>query len=84
MKIEPRYGWALIAKANIDQLEGRYGDALGTLIQSQSQASFPTLTFELVKALMSLDGYDQALEVMKAGTGLRRRSFVATSATVYC
>jgi tetratricopeptide (TPR) repeat protein len=64
LKIEPRYGWALIAKGNIDQLEGRYGDALGTLIQAQAQASFPTLTFELVKALMSLDGYDQALEVM--------------------
>ncbi|MFL6214975.1 MAG: tetratricopeptide repeat protein [Blastocatellia bacterium] len=64
LKIEPRYGWALIAKGNIDQLEGKYGDALATLIQAQAQASFPTLTFELVKALMSLDGYDQALEVM--------------------
>ena len=64
IKIEPRYGWALITKGNIDQLEGKYGDALGTLIQAQAQASFPTLTFELVKALMSLDGYDQALEVM--------------------
>ncbi|HKP11271.1 MAG TPA: tetratricopeptide repeat protein, partial [Blastocatellia bacterium] len=64
LKIEPRYGWALIAKGNIDQIEGKYGDALSTLIQAQAQASFPTLTFELVKALMSLDGYDQALEVM--------------------
>ncbi|MFL6275530.1 MAG: tetratricopeptide repeat protein [Blastocatellia bacterium] len=64
LKIEPRYGWALITKGNIDQLEGRYGDALGTLIQAQAQATFPTLTFELVKALMSLDGYDQAVEVM--------------------
>ena len=64
LKIEPRYGWALITKGNIDQLEGRYGDALGTLIQAQAQATFPTLTFELVKALMSLDGYDQAIEVM--------------------
>ncbi|MEN3331707.1 MAG: hypothetical protein V7641_1072 [Blastocatellia bacterium] len=64
LKIEPRFGWALITKGNIDQLEGRYGDALGTLIQAQAQASFPTLTFELVKALMSLDGYSQALEVM--------------------
>jgi tetratricopeptide (TPR) repeat protein len=64
LKIEPRYGWALITKGNVDQLEGKYGDALGTLIQAQAQASFPTLTFELVKALMSLDGYSQALEVM--------------------
>jgi tetratricopeptide (TPR) repeat protein len=64
LKIEPRYGWALITKANIDQVEGRYGDALGTLIQAQAQATFPTLTFELVKALMSLEGYGQALEVM--------------------
>jgi tetratricopeptide (TPR) repeat protein len=64
LKIEPRYGWALIVKGNIDQLEGRYGDALATLIQAQAQASFPTLTFELVKSLMALDGYDQALEVM--------------------
>jgi tetratricopeptide (TPR) repeat protein len=64
LKLEPRYGWALITKGNIDLLEGKYGDALATLIQAQAQASFPTLTFELVKALMSLDGYDQALEVM--------------------
>jgi len=64
LKIEPRYGWALITKGNVDQLEGKYGDALGTLIQAQAQATFPTLTFELVKALMSLDGYTQALEVM--------------------
>jgi tetratricopeptide (TPR) repeat protein len=64
LKIEPRYGWALLTKANVDMLDGRYGDALGTLIGAQAQASFPTLTFELVKTLMALDGYDQALEVM--------------------
>lgn len=64
LKIEPRYGWALLTKANVDMLEGRYGDALGTLIGAQAQASFPTLTFELVKTLMALDGYDQALEVL--------------------
>jgi tetratricopeptide (TPR) repeat protein len=64
LKIEPRYGWALLTKANVDTLEGRYGDALGTLIGAQAQASFPTLTFELVKTLMALDGYDQALEVL--------------------
>lgn len=63
-RIEPRYAWTHITKANIDALEGKYGDALATLIQAQTLASFPTLSFELVKMLMALDGYDQALEVM--------------------
>ncbi|HKP85038.1 MAG TPA: tetratricopeptide repeat protein [Blastocatellia bacterium] len=64
VKIEPRYGWAFITKANIDMLDGRFGDALATLISAQAHASFSTLSFELVKALMALDGYDQALEIM--------------------
>jgi tetratricopeptide (TPR) repeat protein len=62
--IEPRYAWAFITKANMDLIEGKLGDALSTLISGQAHANFPTLTFELVKALMALDGYDQALEVM--------------------
>lgn len=64
VRIEPRYGWAFITKANMDLIEGRFGDALSTLISAQGHANFPTLTFELVKALMALDGYDQALDVM--------------------
>ncbi len=64
LKIEPRYGWAFITKANIDLLDGRFGDALSTLISAQAHAGFATLSFELVKALMALDGYDQAIEVM--------------------
>lgn len=64
LKIEPRYGWAFIAKANVDLLDGRFGDALSTLITGQAHASFSTLSFELVKTLMALDGYDQALDVM--------------------
>jgi tetratricopeptide (TPR) repeat protein len=62
--IEPRYAWTAITKANIDSLEGKHGDALATLITSQKLASFPTLNFELVKGLMALDGYDQAIEIM--------------------
>ena len=34
------------------------------LLGAQTQASFATLTFELAKAFMSVDGYDQAIEVM--------------------
>ena len=64
IRIEPRYAWALIAKAEIDLFERRYGDALSTLLAAQSQASFATLTFELAKSLMAVDGYDQATEVM--------------------
>ena len=64
IRIEPRYGWALIAKAEIDLLENKYGDALSTMLGAQSQASFATLTFELAKSLMAVDGYDQATEVM--------------------
>jgi tetratricopeptide (TPR) repeat protein len=64
VRIEPRYAWAFITKANMDLIEGKFGDALSTLITAQGHANFPTLTFELVKALMALDGYDQALDVM--------------------
>jgi tetratricopeptide (TPR) repeat protein len=63
LKIEPRFAWTMIVKANIDALEGKSGDALATLISAQQQAGFSTLTFELAKVLMTLDGYDQASEV---------------------
>ena len=62
--IEPRYAWAFIAKAETDTVEGKFGDALATLIGAQAHAGFATLTFELAKAFMALDGYDQATEVM--------------------
>jgi tetratricopeptide (TPR) repeat protein len=64
-RIEPRYAWGFIAKAETDALEGKFGEALATLIGAQAQAGFATLTFELAKALMALDGYDQATEVMR-------------------
>ncbi len=64
-RIEPRYAWGFIAKAETDALEGKFGDALATLIGAQAHAGFATLTFELAKALMALDGYDQATEVMR-------------------
>ncbi|HSO76598.1 MAG TPA: tetratricopeptide repeat protein [Blastocatellia bacterium] len=64
LTVEPRYAWALITKAEIDLLESRYGDALSVLLGAQTQASFATLTFELAKMFMSVDGYDQAIEVM--------------------
>lgn len=70
-KIEPRYAWTHIIKGNIDLLEGKYGDALTTMISAQQLASFPTLTFELVKTLMAVDGYDQAIDVLN-------RSFTLT------
>jgi tetratricopeptide (TPR) repeat protein len=63
-RIEPRYAWAFIAKAETDVLEGKFGDSLGTLISGQAHAGFATLTFSLAKAYLSLDGYDQATEVM--------------------
>lgn len=63
-RIEPRYAWAFIAKAETDVLEGKFGDALATLIGAQAHAGFATLSFELAKALMALDGYDQATEVL--------------------
>ena len=64
VEIEPRYAWTSITKANIDFLEGKFGDGLATLITAQQLGGFPTLSFELAKALMSLDGYDQAIEVL--------------------
>jgi tetratricopeptide (TPR) repeat protein len=64
-RIEPRYAWAFIAKAETDALEGKFGDALATLLSGQSHAGFATLTFELAKAFLALDGYDQVTEVMR-------------------
>ncbi|HLF84507.1 MAG TPA: tetratricopeptide repeat protein, partial [Blastocatellia bacterium] len=63
-RIEPRYAWTFIAKSETDALEGKFGDALATLLSGQSHAGFATLTFELAKAFLALDGYDQATEVM--------------------
>jgi tetratricopeptide (TPR) repeat protein len=64
IRLEPRYAWALITRAETDLLENRYGDALAALLGAQNQASFATLTFELAKTFMAVDGYDQATEVM--------------------
>ena len=63
-KIEQRYAWAHIAKANIDALESKFGDALATILPAQNLGAFPTLSFEVAKALIALDGYDQAIDVM--------------------
>src|SRR5262249_21692118 len=63
-RIEPRYAWVHIAKANIDALESQAGDALSTMIMAQQLASFPTVNFELAKALMAVDGYSQAIDVL--------------------
>jgi tetratricopeptide (TPR) repeat protein len=63
-RIEPRYAWTFIAKAETDALEGKYGDALGTLLSGQSHAAFATLSLALTKAFIALDGYEQATEVM--------------------
>lgn len=70
-RIEPRYAWTHIIKGNLDLIEGKYGDAITTMISAQQLASFPTLTFELVKTLMAVDGYDQAIDVLN-------RSFTVT------
>lgn len=64
-RLVPRYAWAFIAKANADAQENRYGDALATIIQAQQLGQFATLNFEVVKALMTVDGYDQAAEMLK-------------------
>ena len=63
-RIEARYAWAFITKAETDAIEGKFGDALATLISAQAHGGFATLTFNLAKALMTLDGYEQATEVM--------------------
>jgi tetratricopeptide (TPR) repeat protein len=63
-RIAPRYAWAHITKANIDLAEGKFGDALSTMLLAQNLGNFPTLKFELAKMLVALDGYDQASEVL--------------------
>src|SRR5262249_54672319 len=64
LTIEPRYAWAHIARAGIEAQDGKWGNALSTMMLAQQLGGFPTLSFELAKMLMSLDGYDQATEVM--------------------
>ncbi|HYL99566.1 MAG TPA: tetratricopeptide repeat protein, partial [Blastocatellia bacterium] len=62
--IEPRYAWAFIAKADVNEMESNYGEALSTIILAQQLGSFPTLKFELAKAFLQVDGYDQAVTVL--------------------
>jgi tetratricopeptide (TPR) repeat protein len=64
VRIEPRYAWTHIVKANLDFAESKFGDGLSTIIAAQTLGSFATLNFEVVKALMGVDGYDQAVDVM--------------------
>jgi tetratricopeptide (TPR) repeat protein len=64
-RLVPRYAWAFIAKANADAQENKYGDALATIMQAQQFGQFATLNFEVVKALLTVDGYDQAVDVLK-------------------
>ena len=42
----------------------KYGDALSTILNAQNLGNFPTLSFEVVKMLMALDGYDQAIDIL--------------------
>jgi tetratricopeptide (TPR) repeat protein len=63
-RIVPRFAWVHIAKANADLLESKYGDSLSTMITAQEYGQFATMNFELIKMLMAVDGYDQALNVM--------------------
>ena len=65
LKIQPRYIWSHITKANIDSFEGKSGDALSTMLISQNYGGFPTQTFETAKVFAALDGYDQAVDIMK-------------------
>jgi Flp pilus assembly protein TadD len=62
--IQPRYAWAHIARASIEAQDGKLGNALSTMMLAQQLGVFPTLTFELARMLMALDGYDQATEVL--------------------
>jgi tetratricopeptide (TPR) repeat protein len=63
-RIVPRFAWVHIAKANADLLENKFGDSLSTMITAQEYGQFATMNFELIKMLMAVDGYDQALSVM--------------------
>lgn len=58
--IEPRFAWTFITKADADELEGNYGEALSTIILAQQLGTFPTLKFAMAKAFMIVDGYNQA------------------------
>jgi tetratricopeptide (TPR) repeat protein len=63
-RIVPRFAWVHIAKANADLQENKYGDSLSTMITAQEYGQFATMNFELIKMLMAVDGYDQALNIM--------------------
>src|SRR5262249_12916162 len=51
-------------RASIEAQDSKLGNSLSTMILAQQLGVFPTLSFELAKALMSVDGYDQAAEVL--------------------
>jgi tetratricopeptide (TPR) repeat protein len=63
-RIVPRFAWIHIAKANADLQDNKYGDSLSTMITAQEYGQFATMNFELIKMLMAVDGYDQALNIM--------------------
>ncbi|MGE0133487.1 MAG: tetratricopeptide repeat protein [Blastocatellales bacterium] len=60
--VEPRYGWARIAAAEVDLASGKYFEAERNLIAARSYASFPTLYFTLGKLYLAVEDFDGAME----------------------
>jgi tetratricopeptide (TPR) repeat protein len=66
MRFEPRFAWSHIVQGNILLAEKKYGEAIAALTQAENYGDFPTLHFELAKAYMVADRYDDALEHLAA------------------
>jgi tetratricopeptide (TPR) repeat protein len=66
MRYEPRFAWTHIVRGNVLLGQKKYTEAIQALNEAQGYGDFPTLHFELAKAHMVNDQYEQALEQLHA------------------
>lgn len=66
MRYEPRFAWTHIVRGNVLLGQKKYNEAIQALNEAQGYGDFPTLHFELAKAHMVNDQYEQALEQLHA------------------
>jgi tetratricopeptide (TPR) repeat protein len=66
LRYEPRFAWTHVVRGNVLLGQKRYAEAVQALSEAQSYGDFPTLHFELAKAHMVNDQFEQALEQLQA------------------
>lgn len=66
MKYEPRFAWTHIVLGNLLLGQRQYTQAVQAFAQAQNYGDFPTLHFELAKAYMVNDQFEQAIDQLNA------------------